>query len=113
MCYSSLYVLTASSDYTALVSEEIIFTAGQVTGDTQCISVSVLDDVNVLEVPVETFEVALTAVDSGVVFIVGQENITVNIIEDTMDGKCYYATDYCTLPRRMLMIEFIGFCIFI
>ena len=59
----------------------------------------------------ETFEVTLTAVDSGVVFIVGQENITVNIIEDTMDGKFYYATDYCTLPHWM--IEYIGIFNFI
>ena len=44
----------------------------------------------------ETFEVTLAAVDVSVVFIVGQENITVDIIEDTMDGKCYYATDYYT-----------------
>ena len=42
----------------------------------------------------ETFEVTLAAVDLGVAFIVEQENITVDIIEDVMDGKCYYATDY-------------------
>ena len=41
----------------------------------------------------ETFEVTLAAVDLGVAFSVGQENITVDIIEDVMDGKCYYATD--------------------
>ena len=78
---------TASSDYTSVVSEELRFTSGQVTTDMQCVSISILDDVNVLEVEVESFEVMLTSLDSAVTFPLGQENATVNINEDVHDGR--------------------------
>ncbi len=88
--YFLSFLHTGSSDYTPIASEEVTFTNGQTTSDIQCISVAILDDNNVLEVAVETFEVLLTANDTVVSFPAGQENTTVNINEDTLDGKYYF-----------------------
>ena len=77
---------TATIDYISVVSEEIIFTSGQLTTDMQCITILILDDANVLEVTVETFKVMLTSLDSAVIFPLGQDSTTVIINEDTLDG---------------------------
>ena len=56
----------------------------------QCISISILDDINVLEAPVEKFKVILSSLDPVVTFLPGQERVTVNINEDIMDGRYHY-----------------------
>ena len=89
-----VFSCTASRDYNSIVSEELTFTSGQVTSDIQCITVSILDDADILEIEVETFEVILTSLDSVVTFPLGQENATVNINEDIHDGKCEYVTSH-------------------
>ena len=78
----------------------MVFTSGQGTGDMQCISISIVDDDNVLEVPVETFKVMLTSLDSIVTFPLGQESATITINEDTMDGR-YLSLNSTVLVRNI------------
>ena len=59
-----------------------------------CISVPILDDINVLEMEAETFEVVLTSFDSAVTFPLGQRSVIVTINEDTMDGRYTLISQY-------------------
>ena len=79
------YLNTAFVDYSPVDSSEIVFTSGQTVNDVQCLSVSLLDDSNVLENR-ELFLVTLSTADSFVVIRSGQEDIIINVNEDPTDG---------------------------
>ena len=53
----------------------------------QCIEVAIADDNDILEEIVETFRVTLTATEPFVTIRSQQENISINIFEDPMDGR--------------------------
>ena len=75
----------ASDDYTSVTGSEITFTSGQMVNDTQCISIAILEDSNVLENS-ESFQLTLSAMETFITFTVGQNNIIININEDPLDG---------------------------
>lgn len=75
--------LTALMDYTGIVDQEITFRAGE---SMQCVSITILDDRNVLEEMVESFRVMLTAPEPFVFIPPEQESIVINIFEDPLDG---------------------------
>lgn len=52
----------------------------------QCLQVTILDDINILEEMVETFRVTLTAMEPFVIIQPQQESIMINIFEDPLDG---------------------------
>ena len=62
----------------------MIFRAGD---SMQCIQVAIADDNDVLEEIVETFRVTLTATEPFVTIRSQQENVSINIFEDPMDGR--------------------------
>ena len=68
-----------------MAASEITFMAGQTVGDKQCISISILQDSNVLE-DQESFQVILTAVETFITIPSGYENIIIYIDEDPFDG---------------------------
>ena len=76
---------TAFVDYSPVDGSEIVFVSGQTVNDVQCLSVSLLDDSNVLENP-ELFLVTLSTADSFVVIRSGQEDVLINVNEDPTDG---------------------------
>ena len=62
----------------------MIFRAGD---SMQCIGVAIADDNDVLEEIVETFRVTLIATEPFVTIRSQQENVSINIFEDPMDGR--------------------------
>ena len=83
--YSFYFTTAASFDYTSITGKEITFTSGQTVNDVQCMTVTVLDDSNVLE-NAEFFQVIASAMDMYVNVPSGQESIVININEDPQDG---------------------------
>ena len=72
------------TDYTSVVNREILFRSGE---SAQCTQVSILDDRNVLEESMETFQVTLSATETVVIIPFQHENMLVNIVEDNLDGS--------------------------
>lgn len=79
----------ASVDYAHVAASEITFMAGQTVGDTQCITVSIIQDSNVLE-DQESFQLILTATETFITIQSGQESIRIYINEDPLDGEILY-----------------------
>ena len=75
----------ASIDYAYVVASEITFMAGQTVGDSRCVSVSILQDSNVLE-DQESFQLILTATETFITIPSRQESIRIYINEDPLDG---------------------------
>ena len=63
----------------------ITFTSGQTVNSVQCISVTILEDSNVLE-NAESFGLVLSATETFIAFALGQNSIEININEDPLDG---------------------------
>lgn len=68
-----------------MAASEITFMAGQTVGDKQCISISILQDSNVLE-DQESFQVILTAVETFITIPSRHESTMIYIDEDPFDG---------------------------
>ena len=58
--------------------------------DTQCISVTIMEDSNVLENS-ESFQMTLSAMETFIDFPIGQNNIIINVNEDPLDGLSDFA----------------------
>ena len=76
---------SASIDYADVVASELTFIAGQTVGDRQCISISIIQDSNVLEAQ-ESFQLVLTAVETFIIIPSGQDGIIIYVNEDPLDG---------------------------
>ena len=63
----------------------IVFTSGQTVNETQCTTITILDD-NVLE-DTESFQITLSAMDPFVIIPSAQDSIDININEDPLDGS--------------------------
>lgn len=64
----------------------MVFLSGQAVGDKQCVTISILDDSNVLEYS-EYFQLVVTSLSSIVVVPPGHEAQVIQILEDPQDGK--------------------------
>lgn len=69
-----------------MAESEITFMVGQTVGDRQCISISILQDSNVLE-DRESFQLILRAVEAFITIPSGHESIIIFIDEDPFDGE--------------------------
>jgi hypothetical protein len=76
----------ASADYISVSVEETVFTSNQTVNDIQCIPITILDDINVLE-DTESFEITLSTMDTFIIIRSTQDNIIININEDPVDGS--------------------------
>ena len=75
----------AVDDYMPVTGGEITFTSGQMVNNVQCISITILEDSNVLE-DSESFQLTLSATEAFTIFPAGQNNIIINVNEDPLDG---------------------------
>ena len=82
---TSFLFYPAPFDYTSISFGVLTYTFGQTVDDTQCITVNLLDDNNVLEQQ-ETFAVSLMSLESFIMFPPDQDSIEITIQEDPLDS---------------------------